>query len=127
MGEADGSRVRQILMNAEHVLASDLTLIECERVLIRAVVLGEVTEAAAADRRARLNSAAARWHRLRIGAEVVDRAKLRFPNEPIRTLDALHLASALIGRSAVAGLEMLSLDERVRAAASQLGFDLQPE
>jgi hypothetical protein len=32
------------------VLASDLTLIECDRVLFRAATLGEFTEADAADR-----------------------------------------------------------------------------
>jgi hypothetical protein len=40
-------------------MASDLVLIECDRVLIRAVTLGEVDEVTAADRRALLNAAAA--------------------------------------------------------------------
>ena len=36
-------------------------------------------------------------HILRLGADVVGRARLPFPGEPIRTLDALHIASAIIG------------------------------
>ena len=127
LGEEEGSRVRVVLAGADIVIASDLTLIECHRVLMRAVTLGEITEADAADCRAHLNAAAASWNVLRIGAEIVDRAKQPFPAEPVRTLDAIHLASALAARSAIAGLELLSLDGRIRTAAGQLGFSLHPE
>jgi predicted nucleic acid-binding protein len=95
-------------------------------VLIRAVALGEIEEAAAADRRAHLNAAAAHWHVLRLSADIVDRARQPFPAEPIRTLDAVHLATALAARSGVPGVELLSLDDRVRRAGEQLGFRLQP-
>ena len=118
--------VRKVLASAGTVLASDLTLLECDRVLIRAVTLGEITEAGAADRRAHLNAAAGHWHLLRMGAEIVERARRPFPGEPLRTLDAIHLASALHARSLLAGLEMLSLDQRIRAAAHQSGMRLQP-
>lgn len=36
------------------------------------------------------------------------------------------LASALVVRQAIAGLELLSLDERIRTAWRQLGMRLQP-
>lgn len=126
LGEEAAPRVRQILSTAELVIASDLTLLECDRVIIRAVALGEIEEAAAADRRAHLNAAAAHWHVLRLTTDIVDRARHPFPAEPIRTLDAIHLASALAARSSVAGVDLLSLDDRVRRAGSQLGLRLQP-
>ena len=126
LGENDAARVRDVLAGAEIVVASDLTLVESERVLVRAVALAEAGEADAADRRARLAEAAAYWHILRLGPEIVDRARRPFPAEPIRTLDALHLAAALVARSAVAGLEILSLDARIRRSARLLGFRLQP-
>ena len=126
LGEEAAPRVRDVLGSAEFVIASDLTLLECDRVLIRAVALGEIEEAVAADRRAHLNAAAAHWHVLRLSSDVVDRARHPFPAEPIRTLDAIHLASALTARSGVAGVELLSLDDRVRRAGEQLGFRLQP-
>jgi hypothetical protein len=126
LGEEAAPRVREVLGKADLVIASDLTLLECDRVLIRAVALGEVEEAAAADRRAHLNAAAAHWHLLRLSTAIVDRARRPFPAEPIRTLDAIHLASALTARSSVAGVELLSLDDRVRRAGEQLGFRLQP-
>ncbi|HLW24527.1 MAG TPA: type II toxin-antitoxin system VapC family toxin [Steroidobacteraceae bacterium] len=118
--------VRRLLVEGEAIVTSDLTLIECDRVLLRAVALEELTEAEAADRRAHLNSAAAHWHVLRIAAEIVERARQPFPGEPVRTLDAIHLASLLVARSAVAGLRLLSLDERVRKAAKGLGVGFEP-
>lgn len=127
LGEEAGPRVRRLLAAADLVVASDLTVIECDRVLIRAAALGELTEAEAADRRAHLTAAASHWHLLRIHPDVVDRARQFFPGEPVRTLDAIHLASALTARSAVAGLELLSLDERVRKTGALLGLPLLPE
>jgi predicted nucleic acid-binding protein len=126
VGEEDGERVREVLGRSELVAASDLTLVECDRVLIRAVVAGEIDEAKAADRRAHLNAVAAHWHVWRLSADVVDRARRPFPGEPIRTLDAIHLASALAVRSVIPGVELLSLDNRIRRSAEQLGFRLQP-
>ncbi len=126
LGEDAAPRVRELLIKAELVIASDLTLLECDRVLIRAVALGEVDEAGATDRRAHLNAAAAHWHMLRVSAEIVERARQPFPAEPIRTLDAIHLASALAARAGVAGVTLLSLDDRIRRAGQQLGFHLQP-
>jgi len=126
LGEEAGRSVRQVLQHTELVMASDLTLVECDRVLIRAVTTGEIDEAAAADRRARLNAAASHWHLWRVSPDIVERARHPFPAEPIRTLDAIHLASALAVRSAVPGVELLTLDDRIRLAAKQLGFQVQP-
>ena len=126
LGEARAADVRGFLASADTVIASDLTLVECDRVLIRASALGELSEAEAAGRRAELNAAAAHWTVLRVGADVIDRARQRFPVEPVRTLDALHLASALAAKTAVADVLILSLDEQLRANARALGFDLRP-
>lgn len=116
------------LLSAEQlIIASDLTLVECDRALHRAVALGELTEADAADRRAHLATVSSHWTLLRIGSEVVERARQSFPGPPVRTLDAIHLASLLVARSAVAGLALLSLDTRVRGAATQLGIEVRPK
>lgn len=127
MGEPAGEAVRHALAGAGRVIASDLTLVECDRALVRAETLERVREVDAADRRGLLAAAAAHWDVLRLEAEVVDRARRRFPGEPLRTLDALHLASALAAREALPGTALLSLDERVRKAGRGLGFELVPE
>ena len=127
LDENFAQEVRNSLAAAEAIVASDLTLIECDRVLIRAVTLGELTEVEAADRRAHLVAAASHWHILRLAPEIVDRARQPFLGEPIRSLDAIHLASVLTARTAIAGLKLLSLDDRVRKAAKKLGLELLPE
>jgi len=127
LGDEAGHRVLEVLRRAALVTASDLALLECDRVLIRAVTLGEMDEVTGADRRALLHAAAAHWHLWRVSSEIVDRARRPFPAEPVRTLDAIHLASALAVRSAVPGVELLSLDDRIRESGRQLGFRLQPK
>ena len=126
LDEESAPVVRRSLGAAEIIVASDLTLIECDRVLLRAAALGELTEAEAADRRAHLTMAAAHWQILRVAPEIVDRARQPFPGEPIRTLDAIHLASALTARTAIAGVAILSLDDRVRRAGKKLGLEVVP-
>jgi len=126
LGEARGSEVREQMAEADVVLSSDLTLLECERVLIRAVATDRMPEAAAADRRAVLARAAQHWAVLALGEEIVRRARQPFPQEPIRTLDALHLSAALQARSLVPGTRLLSLEDRLRACAGELGFTLSP-
>jgi hypothetical protein len=125
--DEDASAVtRAELAGASLVVASDLTLIECDRVLLRAAALGELTEADAADRRAYLATASAHWQVLRLGADIADRARQPFPGPPVRTLDAIHLASALVARAALPGLEMLTLDTRIRDVARPLGLRVRP-
>src|SRR5215203_2178354 len=109
---------------AELVLASDLTLLECDRVLVRAHALGELSELEMARRRSILEVVSSHWTVLKIDREVLERARRRFPLEPVRTLDSLHLATALTARWAIADVALLSLDQRVRDNGAALGFDV---
>jgi hypothetical protein len=127
LDETSAADVRKSLAAAEIIVASDLTLIECDRVILRAAALGELAEAEAADRRAHLTTAASHWQILRVAPEIVERARQPFPGEPIRTLDAIHLASVLTARTAIAGLMLLSLDDRVRKAGRKLGLGVIPD
>jgi predicted nucleic acid-binding protein len=126
MGEAVSGIVKDALQRAEEIVASDLTLAECDRALIRAHATGTLSELETAHRRSRLETVSILWTRLTIEGAILERARRRFPVEPIRTLDALHLASALVARTAVPGLVVLSLDKRVRDNAAALGFSVLP-
>jgi hypothetical protein len=57
---------------------------------------------------------------------VLARAALPFPREPVRTLDAIHLASAVLHAQAAAPLEVLSTDPRIRDSAVALGWPVVP-
>jgi predicted nucleic acid-binding protein len=118
--------VRSALDSAETVTASDLTLIECDRVLQRSAALGHLSQSDLVERLAAVNHASAGWVVLHITSEVVDRARGTFPEEPIRSPDAIHLASALVLRARLPDLVMLSLDARVRRSARALGLAVLP-
>jgi predicted nucleic acid-binding protein len=118
--------IRATLSGAEAVLASDLTLLESDRALRRAVELGRISEAEAMTRRGALSRAAAGWSWMRLAPAILERARAAFPLEPVRSLDALHLASALAALAAVRRLTMLSIDERVRRNAKALGLAVAP-
>jgi predicted nucleic acid-binding protein len=124
LGQSNGAFVQDILERTENVFSSELLLVECDRALVRAESAGLLSAAQAAGQRAILNHESAYWTLLRIEGEVVERARRAFPVEPVRTLDALHLASLLIVRSIFADAEVLSFDERIRANATALGFQL---
>lgn len=125
-GEPQGEPVRENLGAAEVVLACDLTPLECDRVIIRAVSTGRVSEALASDLRARLRRTVTHWTLLSLDSPILERARRPFPREPVRTLDALHLAAMLEARSAVPELSLLSLDQRIRSNGYDLGFELLP-
>lgn len=124
--EERAAEVRVALGDADLVLASALTVVECERVLIRAVATSLLAEVVAAERRAVLARAAAHWITFDLHAEILERARRPFPAEPIRTLDALHLSTALLVRSLVPDLAVVSLDQRVRRSAEEMGFPVLP-
>ncbi|HYN19862.1 MAG TPA: type II toxin-antitoxin system VapC family toxin [Thermoanaerobaculia bacterium] len=127
LSEEMGAAVGEALDGAEMVMASDLTLVECDRSLHRARASGQLSDFEAVRRRTLLEAASAHWNLLPLGREVVERARRPFPGEPLRTLDALHIASALVARPAVPGLALLALDRRVRGSAAELGFRILPD
>ena len=123
--EEDGEAIRSTLIEAEKVTSSRLSLIETRRVVRRAEREGRITAAQAADLLALFAQAASTWAILEISEEVARRAEDGFPNEPVRTLDAIHLASALFLRQSFPDLVILTADERIRSNALLLGFTAQ--
>ena len=127
LGEAAARLVQRELASAELVLTSELTATECRRGLVRAVKAGRLREGVAADRTARLLAANAEWNQIKLESPILERAGAPFPVEPVGTLDAIHLSSALTARASLGPLAMLSLDRSVRQVAAALGFGLLPD
>lgn len=126
LDEAEGGKVEEALLSSDLVVASELTLVECDRALLRAAALGEMTDEAVRDLQAGLTTVAAGWNIQSIEPRIVERARQSFPDDRIRSLDAIHLASAMAARSAIGDVDMLSLDDRVRTTATHLGFRVLP-
>ncbi len=127
LAEAEEERVLEVLGSQTRVFLSELALVEVDRAFHRGVHLGSVTAAQARERREALDGASEHWSIIQLVSEVVDRARRPMPIEPVRSLDALHLATALHVRTAEPTISMLSLDERVRANALALGFEVTPQ
>jgi uncharacterized protein with PIN domain len=124
--EPTAAAVHAELSRADVVGTSELTAVECARSIQRGVALDVVPEAQAAELQGMLLEAERSWHIQRLDGAVLARARQPFPAEPVRTLDALHLASMLQLATGMPGLVILSLDDRVRRNATRLGFDVRP-
>jgi len=126
LGESEGEPVRAVLAAAGVVFASRLTIAECERGLARLEAGGSLPSSDTVVLREALGRAASHWIRYDIGVSILARVGQAFPAEPVRTLDAIHLATALELRSAEPRLEVLTLDRRIRSNAEQLGMPVHP-
>lgn len=125
--EERGHSARSRLAEADAVHTSDLTLIECDRALRRAAEAGRITAEQSLLLQALVDTASAHWTLHAIDAEVVHRSRRSFPCEPVRALDAIHLATALVVRSLRPDVRILSFDRRIRDNAAPLGFASVPD
>jgi predicted nucleic acid-binding protein len=114
------------LVRATKVVSSRLTLVECRRAARRALSESRIAEAQLSEVLSVLAQSTARWAVLELTPDVAERAGGRFPLEPVRTLDAIHLASMAVLRESLPDLVVLSTDERVRKNSAQLGFEVRP-
>ncbi len=124
LGEPAGKRVRAILSKADRVVASTLTGVECARGLARARSAGRVSARDELAALRLLDVAESSWDVHDLSERVLARARARFPIEPVRTLDALHLATAAVFQEAVGRVALLTLDERIEANAAGLGLEV---
>lgn len=127
LAEPGGERVAPALRPPAPVVVSALTLIECDRALHRMARRRPADTADVERLRAQLWELSAGWSVEPIGDAVVARARAPFPDDAIRSLDAIHCATALVVRDAVGDLSFLSLDERIRSNAIALGFRVLPD
>lgn len=121
------AEIGSALAEAELITSSDLTMLECERVLVRGNAIGELSDAELTRRQVALRTAARHWMLLGFDPSIIERAQRPFPNEPIRTLDSLHLAFALEAGRMIADVRILSLDSQIRTTATQLGLEVLPQ
>lgn len=126
LGEPPGDEVARLLNESDEIFSSDLTLLECDRAIRRAVAVGRLGPGAAGRAAERLARESAPWVFHGLDAEILRRASRDFPHEPVRALDALHLTTAVVFREIRPGLRLVSFDHRVRENATALGFEAVP-
>ena len=79
---------------------------------------GGVAERRLADAWRELEALWSRCELWELSPAVCDLAPHVAPHTPLRALDALHLATFLMARRRIEGLELLTADERLEDAAS---------
>ncbi len=126
LNEPRSDLVRTALKDAEMIVTSRLTVVECSRALHRARLAERLSDEGALAAQQLLDEASDSWVIMDMVGDVPTRAARPFPREPLRTLDALHVASAAVFHDALGSLIVLSLDERVRGNTVALGIAVVP-
>jgi predicted nucleic acid-binding protein len=107
-------------------VTSALTFVEAARAVARARRDGRLS-AEEARKAARWLAAFERSCEIvALSDRVLQRARDDFPAEPVRTLDALHLASIQVLDEELGDVEVASCDERLRRNLQPLGFRVVP-
>ena len=103
------------------VVSSELIEIECRRVLHRYRLAGDLTDEGLAAARERLDAVLAGMDLLEMTKPIKQRAMEAFP-VIIRTLDALHVSTALMVAETDDGMALFSHDRGMNICARSLGL-----
>jgi predicted nucleic acid-binding protein len=115
-----------VLHEPQRAITSVVTLIECQRTILRAQAQGRLDAVSADSARFRFARFTEHCNIVQLDESVLSRSSESFGDDLIRTLDAIHVATALVARRALGPLDFISLDQRVRTVAAAAGFAVQP-
>lgn len=122
--EAGSARARALL-RAHSFLSSAITPVELMSALMRRHFGGELDRQDLARISARIRDDRPYWKLLDVGVSVLSQAEELVQKTRIRSLDAIHLASLAVFRSASGSVSaFITADGRQRDAATHLGFDV---
>jgi predicted nucleic acid-binding protein len=102
-------------------LSSELIRVEALRTFDRARLESRMADDEVAERRGDLLDVLAGFHLARLDRAVLRRAAEPFPTS-LRTLDALHLSTALLARNEHRSLSFATHDGELAKAARSVGF-----
>jgi predicted nucleic acid-binding protein len=122
----DGDEALRPEISGQGVITSALTFVEASRAISRARRERRLDAHSAREAERQLAAFERSCDTLAVEEEVLRRARESFPVEPVRSLDAIHLASVRVLDDQLGGLEVVSCDDRVRQNAVALGFALVP-
>jgi predicted nucleic acid-binding protein len=102
------------------LLTSRLSLVEAARALHRLRQLGQISESRLADAEREVGALWARCQIWELTPAVCEAARQVAPGKPLRTLDALHLATYVLARQKIADLELVTSEARLANAAETI-------
>jgi predicted nucleic acid-binding protein len=119
--EHDTAAMKSLPGRTQHV-TSALTLAETGRAIIRARATGRLTAAQEQAAVRALRTFERRCFILDVDRAVLARVRRPFPIEPLRTLEAVHLATAELLGEAPQVVTIVTRDVKVRDNARALGY-----
>jgi predicted nucleic acid-binding protein len=122
----DGDEALRPVLSGEGLFTSALTFVEAARAVSRARREGRLDARQAREAERQLAAFERGCDVLALDEAVLRRAREELPEEPVRSLDALHLASLRALDDELGGFEVASCDDRVRRNAMALGFAVVP-
>lgn len=102
-------------------LSSELIVVEAQRTIDRARLRLQLGDEEVANRRGDIIHALGAFHLAKLNRAVLDRAAEPFPTE-LGTLDAIHLATAILLRETNPALVFATHDAQLALAARSVGF-----
>jgi predicted nucleic acid-binding protein len=114
--------VRRAIERAGRRVTSALTVAETRRAVLRARFAGRIDAAQERVALASLGALEPHLDLIAISDVVLARSGRPFPDEPVRTLDAIHLASLDLVGDAPQLVTVLTRDARVARNARALGY-----
>jgi len=106
-------------------ITSAVTLAEADRAVIRARTTGRISDAEARAAARTVRALERRIDVINVTDVILARVRRPFPVEPVRTPDAIHLASIEVLGSPPDATTVVTRDERVRANARALGYAVE--
>jgi len=122
----EGDAALRPALSGEGLVTSSLTFLEAARAVARARRERRLAPHAAREAERQLAAFERACDLVAVDDEVLRRARAGLPVEPVRSLDAIHLASIRVLDEELGGLTVVSCDDRVRRNAGALGFALVP-
>jgi predicted nucleic acid-binding protein len=123
----DGDRAARAAIDAAEVLcASELTFLEAARAIIRAKHTSRLDAKQAREVAREIAAIERECDLVGVGEEVLRSARQEFPVEPVRTLDAIHLATIKLLDEELGDVVVASCDDRVRENVEAMSVPLAP-
>jgi predicted nucleic acid-binding protein len=118
-----GSRSARSLFRRFRVVSCVLAPLEGLSACARLKSIGDLSERAFSTVMTRIGTDRRQWELVELNAPILAQAEQVLQRTQLRTLDALHLASALVFQDrSSAALPFITADERQRQAAQQMGL-----
>ena len=118
----DDPKAKMALQGEGHRIASELTFVEASRVVVRRRAINDLTSAQERTAIRRIRMFRNRCDLLALTERVFERVGRPFPVEPVRTNDAIHLATAELIDEQPQLVTIVTRDRHIRENAIALGF-----